>query len=206
MINNSTDNMSDINKYFHQLVHATETDEEDNDHDICHITYAKLDKKHINLVCGHTFNYTPLFKEVTYQKQSKSSYNILQLKVNQIQCPYCRNIQNTILPRSKEVPRVYGVNYPDLYCMKPDTCKYQFVSGKRKGSLCSKGCYGNACIQHEKLIQKKKKATNTCACILKSGKNKGSKCGNRIIKNSLYCKRHHALNLSSNSSACSAES
>jgi hypothetical protein len=199
-------NISDINKYFHQLVHAAETDEEEDNQEICHITYDTLDDKHIKLVCGHTFNYTPLFKEISTQKQSKSSYNILKLKVNQIQCPYCRNIQNTILPRSKEVPRVYGVNYPDVYSMKPDSCKYQFQSGKRKGSLCSKGCYGNACIQHEKLMQKKLNSTNTCASILKSGKNKGCKCGNKAMKNSSYCKRHYELNLSSNLSTCSAES
>lgn len=198
--------MSDINKYFHQLVHSTETDEEEDNQEICHITYDTLDDKHIKLVCGHTFNYTPLFTEISGQKQSKSSYNILKLKVNQIQCPYCRNVQNTILPRSKESPRVYGVNYPDVYSMKPHSCKYQFLSGKRKGSLCSKGCYGNACIQHEKLMQNKLNSANTCASILKSGKNKGCKCGNKAMKNSLYCKRHQKLNLSSSSSACSAES
>lgn len=205
MINNFTsDALIDMNKYFQQLIHSTE--ENNDEQEICHITYDVLDEKHIKLSCGHTFNYLPLYKEVVNQKQSKSVYSNLHLKVHQIQCPYCRNIQNTILPRMRDVSRVYGVNYPDVYCMKPDTCQYRYLSGKKKGTLCSKGCYGNACIKHEKLMKKYNTVYERCTSILKSGKNKGCACGNKVMKDSTFCKRHHKLNLSSNSSACSAES
>ena len=68
--------------------------EEDN---TCLITNENLDDNNIKLNCGHKFNYEALYNEVVYQKTRRLLDNA-QLKINQIKCPYCRNITNNLLP------------------------------------------------------------------------------------------------------------
>jgi len=89
--------------------------------EICLITQQKLTKSHISLPCSHKFNYIPLFKEVCSQKM-KNVYTTSTLEVNQIKCPYCRTVFDTILPYlpSEVDEKKIGVNYPLKYCMKLD--------------------------------------------------------------------------------------
>ena len=100
-------------------------DEDSDDEDVlCQITGLPLTDKYITLECKHKFNYAALYKEICKQKFVFKTYNpnLLskkhQLKIRNskidyfIKCPYCRNIQFTILPYYEELglQEIYGVN------------------------------------------------------------------------------------------------
>jgi hypothetical protein len=64
--------------------------------------------------CGHKFNYIPLYKDIYNHKKK---YNRMesggqQSKINEIRCPYCRNIQKGVLPYYDDLglEKVHGVN------------------------------------------------------------------------------------------------
>lgn len=186
--------VEDMTKLFYSTLN-TDIEEVIED-EICNISGEKLHELHIKLICGHTFNYEPIFHEVKNQKHNKSYYNTLKLKVNQIQCPYCRNVQDKLLPRINE-EKSYGVNYPEPYTMKPHKCKYVFSSGKRKNTSCDKLCFGDYCKTHKRHSKIKKEISNTsetqyCNRVLISGKNKGKNCSCKVYKDGL-CKRHYSL-------------
>lgn len=100
-------------------------DEDSDDEDtLCQITGLQLTDKYITLECNHKFNYTALYKEICKQKFVFKTYNpnLLtkkdQLKIRNskidyfIKCPYCRNIQFTLLPYYEELglEEIYGIN------------------------------------------------------------------------------------------------
>lgn len=118
---------------------------------ICYISKEPLEQLHLKLLCGHTFNYIPLYNEVKEQKKN----NYLRLKKYQMQCPYCRTIINNILPyiNNSKVQRIVGVNSPDKYVLKDNKCKYTFISGKNKGHICNKECSFNYCSEHLTIIE-----------------------------------------------------
>lgn len=124
---------------------------------VCLISQEKLDENQtIKLMCGHKFNYLPLFKEITNQKKNHNVLEVKRLLPMQIKCPYCRNIQNKILPfipSIEGVTRLWGVNYPAKWEMKNylNTCNYIFKSGKKKDMLCGKPCYSKKCSAHTKI-------------------------------------------------------
>ena len=66
----------------------------------CLITNEPLTDKYVELVCGHFFNYIPLWKEIYNHKFSSSFYKDLKnSKIkDKIECPYCRNIESPLLP------------------------------------------------------------------------------------------------------------
>lgn len=180
-------NKCDVTSIFLKLLQEDDIQSDSTGKDECYITRECLTENYIKLNCGHTFNYIPLFNEVKSQKFNKSSYNITKLKINQLQCPYCRVIHNNILPKISNTEKAFGVNYPEVYTMKPDQCTYTIRSGKRKNTICGDPCFGIACKKHQRYF---KVHENTCTAILKSGKNKGCKCNCSIYKDG-YCKRHH---------------
>ena len=126
----------------------------------CLITGDILENKYITLLCGHTFNYSSILKEVERQKYSVPKTEVQRLKKHELKCPYCRNIQNGILPLFDGYEKIKYVNYPKTYSMKGEKCKYTFRYGKRKGQYCNKPCYDTYCISCEKKVlrQKNKKA------------------------------------------------
>ena len=67
----------------------------------CLISKQPLDNTRIKLMCGHEFNYNPLYREIKKQKTHHNHLSIIRLKKNQIQCPYCRNIQDKVLPLNR---------------------------------------------------------------------------------------------------------
>jgi hypothetical protein len=181
----------------------------------CLISFDDLEDDHIVLKCGHKFNYKPLYYEVYNRKIHQTKYEITSLLINQIKCPYCRNIQSCLLPPRNGFESIRGVNDPVKYCMKPFKCKYIFLAGKNKGSMCNKECFNTYCKKCENIISKRKnenenvdknenkkntnivKCKNTniekCNALLKSGKNKGNVCGNKAFENGL-CKKHTNYN------------
>jgi len=195
-------------KIFYETLYSALSDEtnennetnNENNEAICLISKEPLNDSKITLFCNHSFNYKWIFDEVYNQKKKPASTEIQRVKPNQIKCPYCRRIQNGILPPKLGFDNVTYVNKPLSMVMLTNECKYVYKSGKKKGLLCKKKCIKSYCYRCDtylkkklerlkqkelknKLINKKittKKITNDkliCPLILMSGKRKGQKCG-----------------------------
>ena len=172
----------------------TETDESKKI-EICLITNEALEENHIKLSCGHKFNYDALFLEVIQQKKNATYLETQKLARSQIKCPYCRRIQNGILPYrplKNSVPRnqkCWYVNWPPSLVLKTFNCPAILKYGKRKGQACDKLCCEKYCSRHNKLRIKnsKCKADSLCMVILKSGKRKGETCK---CKGKIYDSKH----------------
>ena len=165
---------------------TNDNDTNDNDN-ICLISQTPLTSDFIKLECNHTFNYSYIYEEIKNQKLGINKYETQKLKNNQLKCPYCRNIQNKILPYLENgcYPKIYGVNYPLKYCMLANRCDYMFKRGENKNTFCLKPCLYNKCKSH--MNENKIKY---CTGILKSGIHKGEKCSNRSYAKSDFCLKH----------------
>lgn len=112
---------------FNEELYKLLDEDSDNEDELCQITGLPLKQNHIILECKHHFNYVPLYKEIYKQKYdfktydinslTKSDYNkyILSNKDYFIRCPYCRNLQFSILPfyEESDCKPVYGINSLD---------------------------------------------------------------------------------------------
>lgn len=201
-------------KLFNEML-SKDSENKESEDNTCLITGETLLNNHITLPCNHKFNYIPLYNEVKKQKicflPTKKTHSYLEtqkLKVNQMKCPYCRNIVHGILPPFQNAPMIIYVNFPEKYVHTSflnKTCKYKFRSGKKKNSLCGMKCYGEFCQHHRKrgLAYKNKlkelpiitKATNKGSCVhcMSSGKRKGEWCGKSalyLVGTNKYCKTH----------------
>ena len=174
-------------------------EEEDSDIELCLITGEKIHDDHIKLVCGHKFNYYPIFNELSAQK-IYSKLETHRLKKFQIKCPYCRRIQNGIIPFNKAFPMLKedGVNWPPSKTAKNEKCTAILKSGKRSGMECGRCCFSKFCTIHYNQNVKRAQSTPTivirCTATLMSGKRKGQVCNclcksaeSKVIK---LCKRH----------------
>tara|TARA_B100000963_G_scaffold348556_1_gene356283 strand:- start:11009 stop:11968 length:960 start_codon:yes stop_codon:yes gene_type:complete len=141
------------------------------DDDICLITKEPLEETFIKLSCNHTFNYDAIYKEVFKQKIIKNYKEIQKLKNNCIKCPYCRNVQDKLLPHKPGTKKTKLVNWPPKVSMEnpyiKNYCKYIFKNGKRKNSFCNIKCVNELCNKHLKYIERKKLKKS-----LKNNKNK----------------------------------
>ncbi len=141
---------------FNQML-TEESDEEASceNNNICLISQENLSENHVVLVCDHKFNYKYIYKEVYSQKFDINHNEIQKLSKFQFKCPYCRKIQNGVLPSHPDFTDTYGVNCPPNMVIKTNNCCYIFASGKRKGQPCSKKCNLKYCSQHQKIMDKK---------------------------------------------------
>ena len=188
---------------FYDEINNLDSDEDDEKR--CLISNEVLKENSVKLLCNHEFNYMALYNEI-YNQKYNSKYNGFSknLMVNQLVCPFCRNMQNKLLPCIKDnenIPLTHGVNYPHKYCMYNSKCKYRFKSGKRKNEECGKECNGEYCFKHKKQIEKKSLAIdafsvnyksndkNICCAIIKHGKNAGKQCTFKAKENG-YCGKH----------------
>jgi hypothetical protein len=107
---------------FYKLL--TETFEKDNNMNetleqnqkVCLITQEPLRENYVKLKCGHTFNYKPLYNEIYNYNYSCTILNNYKSSIRPtIKCPYCRCIQNNMIPYYPEVgvSCVYGINTDD---------------------------------------------------------------------------------------------
>tara|TARA_B100000035_G_scaffold306156_1_gene307872 strand:- start:3239 stop:3868 length:630 start_codon:yes stop_codon:yes gene_type:complete len=200
-----TYSLNDMNSQFNKELLALLCDEntdnkgdncaEDYDN-VCLISNTKLEDA-VKLVCGHTFNYNSIFNEVKGQKKY-NSYETQVLGKWQIKCPYCRTIQNGVLPFRNNYSKINGVNWPPLHQYMPNKCKYIFLSGKKKNTTCNKSCLNEYCNTHKKIMDKRANKINqsinipTCQYIFKRGKNKGMSCKcKKLFNNSTHCKTHY---------------
>jgi hypothetical protein len=127
---------------------AEKEEDTSRDETTCLISYQPLTKNSIKLICGHQFNYLPLYTEVCNQKKKINGISLetTLLKLNQMKCPYCRIKIDTILPfiaiydenGNKLINRVYGVNVPERFCMKNIACEWIYKQGKQAGEPCQK--------------------------------------------------------------------
>jgi hypothetical protein len=152
---------------------------------MCLISREPLYGRYVSLECGHSFNYLPLFKDIYNHKEGKNS----QLKVNQIRCPYCRHIQNSVMPYYPEFNvEQHGINIlrppskntiPKIIALKNETQNKDILQSillNQPINTLPKKAFPNP---QEKL----------CIAILKHGTNKGSQCKNKVLCN-FYCGRH----------------
>lgn len=192
--------------------HNSDTNSE-NEENFCLLTKEPLQHVHIVLACGHKFNYIPLYREVIAQKtiglSSTGYYTSHSLKRNEIKCPYCRNVQDKLLPylECDGVKKMVNVNYPTKLSMTSQLCMYSAnlhskksknsTSCKENAIACRNGIYvckkhydacSNAHIEHVELnTVSLTPSPSKCGVILRYGKNKGKPCLNpsscRLHKN-----------------------
>ena len=134
--------------------------DDDNDaetnNNLCKITGQPLIDKYVELECSHKFNYEPLYTEIYTQKHIFRTYTeLITLSIDDknkiknsnldyfIKCPYCRNIQFTILPYYEELGlnQYYGINSLDKTLRVPKLQLinvYYGVTFKLTGNPCCK--------------------------------------------------------------------
>ena len=201
------DSMFDFNAELEKMITGDENvDDADGE---CLISKEKLDDTMIKLECGHSFNYEPLYNEIVKQKSGYRASEIVKLQVNQLKCPYCRNIQNKVLPYANflKLKKMAGVNSPAKWQMLNDRCSYSNNNKRSKyfNTPCNEACWGKYCGKHSRLksvmkcqnvVTTVQSSPNTgsvlCNCILKSGTRKGEECKGKLFLDN-KCKRHYNL-------------
>tara|TARA_B110000008_G_scaffold228650_1_gene230804 strand:- start:2248 stop:2850 length:603 start_codon:yes stop_codon:yes gene_type:complete len=180
--------LNDDMKLFVELLNQDEEIEEN----ICLITNEKLENNYIKLNCNHKFNYLALYNEVVYQKTKKILDNS-RLKINEIKCPYCRDVTDKLLPHYKyyNIPSVRGVTNPEKYVMKIQECEHIRNNKKcsRPGCITKDGIFCNIHMKIKKLDEEI--IENMDEKFYKTYKQKTLK----DLKEEL---RHHKLKLSGN--------
>ena len=103
--------VSDMLYFYTSLENDTESDiDDDTSQDLCMITQTPLYNDHVTLQCGHKFNYDAIFNDIYNHKKQFHELETSRLKNTQIRCPYCRNIQDCLLPCPDGKQMVCGVN------------------------------------------------------------------------------------------------
>jgi len=114
--------------------------------ELCLISNLPLKEKFVQLNCGHKFNYEPLYKDLFNHKKKYNNMeqNKNKLRLNQLRCPYCRNIQNELLPYYEDLgyPKENGINFFDInsdnsyssYTKPENQCQYQIISNDNSGN------------------------------------------------------------------------
>ena len=130
----------------------------------CLISNEDLESNYIKLECGHCFNYECLYNEIVYQKTKKILDNN-RLKINEMKCPYCRNISSKLLPYYKyyNVNYIRGVNGPNNLSMILNRCQHKSKNKNNKEQCNNSGCitkYGIFCNKHFKYTQEEEELLN----------------------------------------------
>jgi hypothetical protein len=107
--------------FFNELYKSLDDDEKifktDEDDNCCLITKQPLVKNYVMMICGHKFNYIPLYNDIKNHKQKYNNMevSINRLKPNEIRCPYCRIKQSFVLPYYEDLglAKINGVNFYD---------------------------------------------------------------------------------------------
>ena len=174
-----TEGQSCENDFFNKLKCMTQSQcvGDDSIHDMvdtdnnCLLTKEALNDIHVTLNCGHKFNYIPLYKEVVIQKTSAGMttngyYNSYTLRLNEMKCPYCRRVQDKLLPflNYDNIKKLRGVNAPESVCMKARMCEHVETASKRKNT--------------------KKKISDSCECN-----------AIHVVNGAYYCKKHYEQQL-----------
>lgn len=193
---------------FYELLNLELNKKNKQNKEKCLISDEPLNSTKITLSCNHSFNYYPLFKEITIQKTRYNNLETQRLKKNEIKCPYCRNTQKGILPYRDNYTKIQFVNWPEKIAYKPFKCRYIFLSGKKKDQKCNHACSNKFCMQHKRIIdnrklKKAKKAENTSSITeeIKTFKNDTYFLENKEkykhwLKNNIHPTIYHTKNYS----------
>lgn len=135
---NIENNIDFYQELYSSLSEESETNEcDDKSVGLCLITNSTLKDRFVELKCGHKFNYGPLYKDILNHKKKFNSMEQIKtkLKYNEIRCPYCRNVQNELLPYYEDLSyqKEHGVNFCDInkintYCEcinASNQCQYE---------------------------------------------------------------------------------
>jgi hypothetical protein len=152
-------------KYFYEELKKMMENENDQDEgDVCKITLTPLLEDFVTLECGHKFNYDAIFNEIYQQKCVFMTYTFISA-IHQIEkkfsnpkdctyfirCPYCRNIQFSLIPPKEGCKSVYGINsneltnddVPFLLNTPPGVWIYKKLLYKCHGKQCD---FGLSCV------------------------------------------------------------
>jgi len=102
--------------FYDELKKSLSHDNDDSLHNsqCCLITNLPLTEYFVTLECNHSFNYIPLYNDAVNCKFKFNKMDRCSLKSTQIRCPYCRRVQNNLLPYYENVSaKTYGVNFVD---------------------------------------------------------------------------------------------
>jgi sarcosine oxidase delta subunit len=161
---------------FLELLDA-EFEKEDDHENICLITFEPLTDNHVQLYCGHSFNYEAIYNEVFQQKHKYISTAIKRVGKYQIKCPYCRNIQKGLLPPRENFELVEKVNTPINHTMKEHICDHIFKRGSKKGTVCGIRSRETKCKRH---IKNENTCVKQCSFVLTRGLRKNQECGKNV--------------------------
>jgi hypothetical protein len=128
---------------------------------LCYISNLPLEEQHITLKCNHKFNSLYIFNEFFNKRFDKFMFIHSKLLTINLKCPYCRNIQNEVIPyyEQKGVSKIYGINDTDCEDYKQNW-KCQYI--KKTKQICHSNCVMPFketgiyyCENHYHIIQKK---------------------------------------------------
>jgi len=137
--------------FYDELYKSLDEPDDGNELNVCLITNKPLEEDCIALSCNHKFNYDALYNDILNHKKKYNSMERLSVKVTQIRCPYCRTIQDSLLPEKWGYKNVHGVNFYDkeLENLSNMNC---LPSSFTKGKCCHK--YPDALDSHQGCINK----------------------------------------------------
>lgn len=130
--------------FFEELYKSLDIEENDEDDNKCLITNSPLIDKFVTMICGHKFNYIPLYHDIVNHKKKFNNMegSGSRLNLNEIRCPYCRTKQKSLLPYYEELglAKVNGVNFYDLTLVNYNSnysnkCQYQILNNNFNESM-----------------------------------------------------------------------
>lgn len=101
--------------FYDELYKSLDENNALDEKDLCLITNTPLTENYVTLECNHKFNYVAIYNDILNHKKKFNSLEAKHLKTGQIRCPYCRNIQNNLLPyyNISGIKKCSGVNWVD---------------------------------------------------------------------------------------------
>jgi len=141
--------MTNSTSSFYEELQKLLEENTDDDNNTCCITMLPLEDDCVILECGHKFNYDALYKEICQQKYVFRTYSLYHLKQNIvdhllknecnyfIRCPYCRNIQYSLIPNKEGYQKRYGINSLEIenedvpFLLTPHNVKDGFIHNGR---------------------------------------------------------------------------
>jgi hypothetical protein len=180
----NVENNIDFYKELYSCLNDNDTiDNKDNNNnndtenkELCLITNVPLKDNYVKLNCGHKFNYEAIFKDIFNHKKKFNNMEQMKtkLKQNQIRCPYCRNIQDELLPYYEYLgyPKEHGINFFDVnkgyndnyntgFVSASHQCQYQIINLDASGNSHTHQCHYFGYV-HSMLKTKYNNGNNYC--------------------------------------------
>lgn len=102
----------DVN-FYEELYKSLDEPEDETEVNVCLISNKPLEEDCVMLSCKHRFNYDAIYNDIYNHKKKYNAMERNAVKATQIRCPYCRTIQNKLLPEKWGYKNVHGVNFYD---------------------------------------------------------------------------------------------